>query len=79
MKYFGTLLIMFLVSGCTNSNNSSAANSAGDDGKICKLEKTTGSNIATRVCRTKEQIAYQEKISKEAMREMTRGSVKIDK
>jgi len=28
---------------------------------------------------TPEQIAYQEKLSQEAMREMTRGSVKIDK
>lgn len=64
-----------MVFGCSSSNNN--ANTAiADDGKICKMEKTTGSNIATRVCRTPEQIAYQEKIAKEAMKDMTRGAVK---
>ena len=76
MKHLCTILLVILASGCTSA---AALNASESDGKICKLEKTTGSNIATRVCRTPEQIAYQEKLSREAMREMTRGSVKIDK
>ena len=76
MKHLYIVLLVILTSGCTSA---SALKASESDGKICKLEKTTGSNIATRVCRTPEQIAYQEKMSQEAMREMTRGSVKIDK
>lgn len=64
-----------MVFGCSSTNNNEST-AAADNGKICKMEKTTGSNIATRVCRTPEQIAYDEKIAKEAMKEMTRGSVK---
>jgi len=76
MKYTAIVILILLASGCTSASGLKASES---DGKICTLEKTTGSNIATRVCRTPEQIAYQEKISQEAMRDMTRGSVKIDK
>ena len=76
MKHLCTVLLVILASVCTSA---AALKASESDGKICKLEKTTGSNIATRVCRTPEQIAYQEKLSQEAMREMTRGSVKIDK
>lgn len=76
MKHLYIVLLVILASGCTSA---SALKASESDGKICKLEKTTGSNIATRVCRTPEQIAYQEKMSQEAMRGMTRGSVKIDK
>ena len=55
MKHLCTVLLVILASGCTSA---AALKASESDGKICKLEKTTGSNIATRVCRTPEQIAY---------------------
>ncbi|MGO2332793.1 MAG: hypothetical protein ACTH59_14450 [Pseudoalteromonas nigrifaciens] len=71
------LLLTLTLFGCSSVKNTETASS--DDGKICKMEKTTGSNIATRICRTVEQIAYQKKIAKEALKEMTRGSIKSRK
>lgn len=73
------ILFVFIavLAGCSSLKSTEKVSNS--DGEICKLEKTTGSNIATRVCRTVEQIEFEEKLAKEAMKEMTRGSIKNGK
>ncbi len=71
MKFLGVILFAVFITGCVNSQTSSKAN----DGLICKMEKPTGSNIATRVCRTPEQIAAQEKEGKKSVHDIQTNSV----
>lgn len=77
MKYLVVTLAIILISGCSSSSQQQASN----DGLICKMEKPTGSNIATRVCRTPEQIAALEKEGQKGVRDIQRNStntVRID-
>lgn len=71
MKFLAVILFVVFIGGCANSQTSAEAN----DGLICKMEKPTGSNIATRVCRTPEQIAAQEKEGKKSVQDIQRNSV----
>jgi len=73
MKFLGVVLFTVFITGCANSKTSANTN----DGLICKMEKPTGSNIATRVCRTPEQIAAQEKKGKKSVHDIQRNSTSI--
>lgn len=43
------------------------------NGKICKYEKTTGSHIGTKICRTPAQIKAEQAAARELMENSTRG------
>jgi len=63
-----TVSIVILVSACAssgNNNNSASTPAASNDGKICKMEKKTGSNVRKKVCRTPEQIELARSTAKE--------------
>lgn len=58
MKGFMVVFLAFLLSGCVSQSNSSApmpisvaGESIEPNAVICKMEKPTGSNRPTRVCR----------------------------
>ncbi|MEJ6497383.1 hypothetical protein [Pseudoalteromonas lipolytica] len=70
MRFLMLALVGLALSGCANSGKEQAS----IDGLICKMEKPTGSNIATRVCRTPEQIAALEKEGKQGIRDIQRNS-----
>ena len=73
-----TILTLALgLAGCANSEDSTAQAKA-DDGMICKMEKPTGSNIATRVCRTPEELEKERELARDSMQSMTRGGVRED-
>jgi len=58
--------IVVLMSACASSGNKSASTTSGsNDGKICKMEKKTGSNVRKKVCRTPEEIEKQRRTAKE--------------
>jgi len=72
MKTKSMLLIpacLILLSACagkpTGSDGQTASNNSG---KICRYEKTTGSNIGTKICRTPAQAEAERKAAKKAMK-----------
>jgi len=69
MKFYTKLAALFIVisaTACTSTGNKGASKTTvNSDGKICKMEKATGSNIRKKVCRTPEQIALAERAAKE--------------
>lgn len=74
-----TILTLALgLAGCANSESSTAQAKAEDDGMVCKMEKPTGSNIATRVCRTPEELERERELARDSMQSMTRGGVRQD-
>ncbi|MDM7860522.1 hypothetical protein QTP81_07930 [Alteromonas sp. ASW11-36] len=67
--------------GCvsTHERNSSKYASDGtannDDGVICRMEKRTGSNMMTRVCRTAEERAVLEQAGREGFERLQRTGI----
>jgi hypothetical protein len=67
-----TIITIALISGCAGKppEGKVAANTSG---KICKYEKTTGSNIGSKVCRTAAQIEHERAAAKRIMQTATAG------
>lgn len=78
MKFTSTVFAIstiLILTGCAGKppEGKVAANTSG---KICKYEKTTGSNIGTKICRTPEQIEHERTAAKQILKTATRGPVK---
>lgn len=67
-------IISALTAACAGGDR--AQKLAQEEGKICKYEKTTGSHLGTRVCRTPEQIEQEKAAAKELIRTMRRSGPK---
>jgi len=67
-------IIAALTTACAGPER--AQKIAQEEGKICKFEKTTGSNLGTRICRTPEQIEHEKAAAKELLRTMQRSAPK---
>lgn len=76
ISLFTLVAISILLTACAGKEKDGASNVASTQGKICRYEKTTGSNIGTKICRTPAQIEYEKKIAQDAMRSMRSGAVK---
>jgi len=61
------------LSACAGKPKSGNLNASNEDGKICTFEKSTGSHIGKKICRTKAQIEHQKKVAQDAIREMQKG------
>jgi len=63
-----------LLSACAGQPKYASKNAAADEtGKICRYEKTTGSHIGTKICRTPAQMEAEREAAKQVMKRMTRG------
>jgi hypothetical protein len=78
MKKISLLLLVttsLLITACAGKPK------VGDDGvamsadTVCRYEKTTGSKIGTKICRTPAQMEYEKKVAQEAMRKMRTGAI----
>jgi hypothetical protein len=83
MKYKTIIFLMVaaqFLSACSGKPESSkVALASNEDGKICKYEKTTGSRIGTKICRTPQQIEIEKEKAQDAMKRLTRGQMKSGK
>ena len=83
MKYKTIIFLMVatqFLSACTGKPDSTQkALASNEDGKICKYEKTTGSRIGTKICRTQQQIDIEKEKAQDAMKRLTRGQMKSGK
>lgn len=63
------------LAGCAGNSGKVGPNGEklANNGKICKFEKTTGSNIGRKVCRTPEQIEYERQAANELLRDVQRS------
>ncbi|MBT0584861.1 hypothetical protein [Alteromonas oceanisediminis] len=83
MKYIFLVVGLLALAGCNSTDTASSSSSSEqnvaaidkDDGVICKMERRTGSNMMTRVCRTAEERAAQEEAGREGLRRLQRGGV----
>ena len=62
-----------LVTACAGNPNKSDGKIASDSGKVCRYEKTTGSNIGTKICRTPAQMEAERAAAKRALENLQRG------
>lgn len=68
-KILAIFATLALTAGCSGTpEGQKTAKAANEEGKICKYEKVTGSNIGTRICRTPEQIKREQIAAKELIR-----------
>ncbi|WNC69679.1 hypothetical protein RI845_05905 [Thalassotalea nanhaiensis] len=65
-----------LITACAGTPEGGSKTAANQKGKICKYEKTTGSHIGTKICRTPEQIQREKENAQQAMKTLTRGQTK---
>lgn len=65
-----------LTTACSGTPKDGTTTAANDKGKICKFEKTTGSHIGTKICRTPEQMEREKENAQQALKTLTRGQVK---
>lgn len=82
MKYLIILAAVFALGACNStssaskdsveSNEQTVAAVNDNDGVVCKMEKRTGSNMMTRVCRTAEERAAQAEAGREGMLRLQR-------
>jgi len=79
MKYKTILLLMvftLFISACTGKPPMTSGQVASsEEGKICSYEKTTGTRIGARVCRTPQQVEIQKEAAQAAIKHLTRGKV----
>lgn len=78
MKNISLLLLIgttILITACSGKPKVGADAIASTEGKVCRYEKSTGSHLGTRVCRTPEQMEHEKEAAKEAMRSMGKGGV----
>ena len=66
-----------LIAGCAGKTktgkNMSAQNS---DDKICRVEKTTGTHMKTKICRTKAQAELEKELAQQTMRDLDSANPK---
>lgn len=60
---------------CSGAKRNADGDIVTNDGKICRYEKTTGSHIGTKICRTPEQIKVEKEAAKKALRNLNQGQV----
>lgn len=72
MKIVMILLSTLLVSACSTTGNKGASIGS-EAGKVCKMEAKTGTRIVARVCKTPKQMAEEERLAEQVMRDLNRG------
>ncbi len=65
---FISIATVALLGACSSQPKDGTTASADTSKKICKYEKSTGSNVGKRVCRTAEQIEAERKASQELVK-----------
>ncbi|SHI02308.1 hypothetical protein [Ferrimonas marina] len=75
MKAMLVVLGVVLMAGCASTEESAAGAQANnqDDDLICRQERTTGSNIRKRRCRTKAQIEQENELAKDQVNTILSG------
>ena len=75
VSLFTLISISVLLTACAGQPKDGATNVASTSGKICRYEKTTGSHLGTKICRTPAQIEHEQKIAQETMRNQGKGGI----
>ncbi|SFC29746.1 hypothetical protein [Pseudoalteromonas denitrificans] len=71
--------VLVLMAGCSSTENNEKSNLQASneqvkkDDRICRIEKSTGSRIGRKVCRTPAQIKEERRIAKEMIRKSITG------
>ena len=70
LKAFAPALLLSVLSACSTSGGNSEPEviALTDDDMVCKRIKSTGSHIDRTVCKSKDQIAREERESKQELR-----------
>jgi hypothetical protein len=66
--------LLVVMSSCASVQSTDQVTKDKESDLICKYEKTVGSNMKRKVCRTPEQMALQRDTAREAMTRMQTGS-----
>lgn len=83
---FASALLLLVLTGCNSTDdpvasktqnnnmeqNTASNNKSGENGPVCRLEKTIGSNVRRTVCRTRAQIEEEKKEAELAQRDIRR-------
>ena len=65
-----------LLPACSGTTDNNVKLTSDDNGKVCKMEKITGSKIVHKVCRSPAQIEYDKQLAYNTMREAVKGSIR---
>lgn len=68
-----------LLTACAGQPKNGVNETANNNGKICRYEKTTGTHIGTKICRTPQQVEAEKEAANKAMRTLQRGQVNTQK
>lgn len=68
-----TLLIIFLTA-CAGNSGKIAKYKTNNDGDICRYEKSTGTHIRTKICRTPAQIEKERKDARQIFNRAISGA-----
>lgn len=74
MKNYLLITSLILLTACAGQSSTKIASD--DSGKICRYEKTTGSHIGTKICRTPQQMKAEKEAAQQAMKTLVRGDPK---
>lgn len=67
--------IVLMASGCAGNHGKDKLAKTEDGDVVCRYERTTGSNIGSKVCRTKAQMEYEREQAQRALKDKTSGGV----
>lgn len=74
ISLFTLISISLLLTACAGKPTNGATTVASNQGKICRYEKTTGTRLGTKICRTPQQMEHEKKVAKEMIRGMQTSS-----
>ena len=70
LKFTLPVILSLALSACASTTHDENNTGLAKSNLICKSEKSTGSHIGRRVCRTPEQVEREERESKQEMRRL---------